>query len=342
VLIPVFVLESLGFVEAFFIKLINIFPCSHNNMQRIVVIGGGTGTYTVLRGLKNHDVDLTAIVSMMDSGGSTGRLRDEFGFLPQGDIRRCLIALSPDTSMLRKLFEYRFNKGKGLNGHSLGNLFLTALRDITGTEEKAIQEAARILNIKGRVLPITTTNCQLGAILENNQVVVGETNIDIPKHDPKLRIKKLFLIPKPRAYREAVKAIIKADKLIIGPGDLYTSILPNLIITGIRKAINKSKAKKIYVCNIMTKHGETTGFKANDFVNEVQKYLGEGVLNYIICNNKKPSKTLLKEYKKERAEFVEPNLKSNKKFKVIRTDLLDDIHLARHNPEKLARTIMKL
>lgn len=311
------------------------------NMQKIAVIGGGTGSYTVLRGLKNYDVDLTAVVSMMDSGGSTGRLRDEFGFLPPGDVRMCLLALSPDTSVLRKLFEYRFNKGIGLNGHNLGNLFLTALRDITGKEEEAIKEASRILNVKGRVLPVTTTNCQLGAILENNQVVVGETNIDIPRHDTRLRIKKLFLVPKPKAYREAVRTILKADKIVIGPGDLYTSVLPNLLVSGIKNAIKKSKAKKVYVYNIMTKHGETTGFKASDFVKEVEKYLGEGVLNYVICNNKRPSIKLLKEYEKEKAEFVEPDIKS-KKYKVVRTDLLDNIDLARHNPDKLAKTIMKL
>ncbi|MBN2052365.1 YvcK family protein [Candidatus Woesearchaeota archaeon] len=310
-------------------------------MQKIVVIGGGTGSYTILRGLKNHNIELTAIVSMMDSGGSTGRLRDEFGFLPQGDVRRCLLALSPDTGMLRKLFEYRFSRGVGLNGHNLGNLFLTALRDITGREEEAIREAAKILNIKGRVLPVTTTNCQLGAILENNQVVVGETNIDIPRHDPELKIKKLFLVPKPRAYNETIKAILAADKIIIGPGDLFTSVIPNLLVGGVVPAIKKSKAKKVYVCNIMTKYGETTGFKASDFVNELEKYLGKDVLNYLVCNNKKPSKALLEDYQKEKAEYVEPDLVS-KKIRAVKTDLLDNIDLARHNPEKLARTIMKL
>jgi len=308
-------------------------------MQKIVVIGGGTGSYTLLRGLKNYDAELTAVVSMMDSGGSTGRLRDEFGFLPPGDVRRCLLALSPDTGMLRRLFEYRFNKGAGLNGHSLGNLFLTALRDITGKEEEAIKEAARILNIKGRVLPVTTTNSQLGAILENNQVIVGETNIDIPRHDPQLKVKKLFLVPKPKAYKETIKAILEADKIVIGPGDLYTSVVPNLLVLGITQAIKKSKAKKIYVCNIMTKHGETTGFKASDFVNELEKYLGKNVLDYVVCNSQKPSKALLDDYKKENAEYVEPDIKS-KKYRIIRTDLLDNIDLARHNPEKLAKIII--
>ncbi len=310
-------------------------------MQNIVVIGGGTGSYTILRGLKNHDLSLTAIVSMMDSGGSTGRLRDEFGFLPPGDVRRCLLALSPDTSSLRELFEYRFSKGKGLNGHSLGNLFLTALRDIKGEEEKAIQEAARILNIKGRVVPVTTNNCQMGAVLENDQVVVGETNIDIPRHNPELRIKKLFLVPQPRACKQALKAIKEADKIIIGPGDLYTSVLPNLLVKGIKRAITDSKANKIFVCNIMTKHGETTGFKASDFVNETEKYVGKGVIDVVVCNNKKPQVKLIKEYEKERAEFVEPDLKNND-YKVIRTDLLHNIDLARHSPEKLASTIIRI
>ncbi|MBN2459937.1 YvcK family protein [Candidatus Woesearchaeota archaeon] len=311
-------------------------------MEKVVVIGGGTGSYTVLRGLKKYDIELTAVVSMMDSGGSTGRLRDEFGFLPPGDARRCLIALSPDTGMLRNLFEYRFNKGTGLNGHNLGNLLLTALRDITGAEEAAIQEAAKILNVKGKILPVTTKNCHLGAVLENEQVVVSETNIDIPRHDAGLRIKELFLAPRPpKAYEGAVKSILEADKIVIGPGDLYTSIIPNLLISGIPEAIKESKAKKIYVCNIMTKHGETTGFKASDFVKELEKYLGKGVLDYVVCNNKKPAPDLMKEYKKEKAEFVEPDLKSNG-YKIVKADLLDKIDLARHNPDKLAKTIMNI
>jgi len=325
----------------FFTKLINPNKCiSQMKKQKIVVIGGGTGSYTVLRGLKNYDVELTAVVSMMDSGGSTGKLRDEFGFLPPGDVRRCLIALSPDASMLRNLFDYRFNKGQGLNGHNLGNLLLTALRDITGAEESAIQEASSILNIKGKIVPVTTKNCQLGTVMENGQVIVSETNIDVPRHDSNLKVKELFLAPRPpAAYKGAINSILSADKIIIGPGDLYTSILPNLLVNGISEAIKKSKAKKIYVCNIMTKHGETTGFKAADFVAEIEKYLGKKVIDFVVCNNKKPTDKMIAEYSKEKSEFVEPNIKDNN-YKVIKTDLLDNIHLARHNPEKLAKTIV--
>ncbi|HJX05693.1 MAG TPA: gluconeogenesis factor YvcK family protein [Candidatus Nanoarchaeia archaeon] len=310
-------------------------------MQKIVVIGGGTGSYTVLRGLKKYDVELTAVFNMMDSGGSAGRLRDEFGFLPAGDVRRGLIALSPETSMLRKLFEYRFSKGQGLEGHNFGNLFLTALRDITGSDVQAIEDAGKILNIKGRVLPVTTTDCHVGAILENGQVIVSEVNLLIPKHDPRLRVKKVFLMPKAKAYKPAVESILKANKVVIAPGGLHYSLLPSILVSGVKDALKKSRADKIYVCNIMTQYGDSTGFKASDFVKEMEKYLGKGVIDYVICNNKRPSAKLIQEYGKEKAEYVEPDIVS-KKFRVIKTDLLDNIHLARHNPDKLAKTIMNI
>ncbi|SRR4030043_293110 len=310
-------------------------------MQKIVVIGGGTGSYTVLRGLKKYDAELTAVFNMMDSGGSAGRLRDEFGFLPAGDVRRGLIALSPETSMLRKLFEYRFSKGQGLEGHNFGNLFLTALRDITGSDVQAIEDAGKILNIKGRVLPVTTTDCHVGAILENGQVIVSEVNLLIPKHDPRLRVKKVFLMPKAKAYKPAVESILKANKVVIAPGGLHYSLLPSILVSGVKDALKKSRADKIYVCNIMTQYGDSTGFKASDFVKEMEKYLGKGVIDYVICNNKRPSAKLIQEYGKEKAEYVEPDIVS-KKFRVIKTDLLDNIHLARHNPDKLAKTIMNI
>jgi uncharacterized cofD-like protein len=307
--------------------------------QKIVVIGGGTGSYNVLLGLKQFDVRLTAVVSMMDSGGSTGRLRDEFGFLPPGDVRRCLAALSGDTGLLRSLFEYRFNRGLGLNGHSFGNLFLTVLRDITGSDADAIKEAGKILNVCGHVLPVTIANCQLGAILENGQVVVGETNISVPKHDPHLRIKKLFSIPHVRIYKEAEQSILAADKIIIGPGDLYTSILSNIIVGGVKPAIYKSRAKKIYVCNIMTKLGETSGYKATDFIRELEKYLGKGIVSKIVCNNTVPAGPLLKKYAAEGAGFVAPDAKDRR---VVKADLLRGKDLARHDPDKLARVLINL
>jgi uncharacterized cofD-like protein len=306
---------------------------------KIVVIGGGTGSFNVLMGLKAYDVDLTAVVSMMDSGGSTGRLRDEFGFLPPGDVRRCLAALSRDTGLLRALFEYRFNRGQGLDGHSFGNLFLTVLRDITGSDADAIKEAGKILSVQGSVLPVTLSNCQLGAILENGQVVVGEKNISVPKHNPKLRIKKLFPVPPVRVYKEAERAILEADKIVIGPGDLYTSILSNVIVGGVKAALHKSKARKIYICNIMTKKGETSGYAAADHVRELEKYLGKGAVTRVVCNIKPPAAALLRKYAAEGAEFVAPDPKDPR---VVKADLLGGRDLVRHDPDKLARVLIGL
>ncbi|MDD8027010.1 MAG: YvcK family protein [Acidobacteriota bacterium] len=306
---------------------------------RIVVIGGGTGSYNVLLGLKKYDVDLTAVVSMMDSGGSTGRLRDEFGFLPPGDARRCLVALSRDEGLLRSLFEYRFDRGLGLDGHSFGNLFLTVLRDITGSDADAIKEAGKILHVQGSVLPVTIANCQLGAILENGQVVVGEKNISVPKHNPKLKIRKLFPVPPIRIFKEAERSILAADKIVIGPGDLYTSILSNIIVGGVKSALHKSKARKIYVCNIMTKRGETSGYAAADHLRELEKYLGKGAITRIVCNDKVPAAGLLRKYAAEGAEWVAPNLKDSR---VVKADLLRGRDLARHDPDKLARVLIGL
>lgn len=307
--------------------------------EKIVVIGGGTGSYNVLRGLKRYPVDLTAVVTMMDSGGSTGRLRDEFGMLPPGDLRRCLLALSADTGLLRSLFEYRFNKGSGLNGHNFGNLFLTVLRDLTGGDAAAVREAARILNVQGQVLPVTLNNCQLGVILENGQTIVGETNINIPKYDPRLRIKSFFIVPRARIFKDAEAAILAADKIIIGPGDLYTSLLPNIGVIGVKAAIRRSGAHVVYVCNIMTKAGETLGFKASDFVRELERYLGRGLVRTVVCNDRKPPAHLLKRYAAEGAEYVEPDLDDRR---IRRADVLGGRDLARHDPEKIAWVLMNI
>ena len=296
-------------------------------MKKIVVIGGGTGSFTILSGLKKYPVELTSIVSMMDSGGSTGILRDEFGILPTGDVRRCLVALS-DSLMLRKLFEYRFKKGRSINGHSLGNLLLTALTEITGSDEKAIIEASKILRIKGRVLPVTLKNCHLGAELINGKIVIGEAKIGT------LKVKSIFLTKRAKIFSEAKKAILSADLIVLGPGDFYTSILPNLLVKGVSEAINKSKGKTVFVCNIMTK-GETKNFKAKDFVEQITKYL-KSIPDYVLMNNEKPHGKIIARYAKEGAEFVEPN------YFGIKKDLLRKTDYARHDSDKLAREIIKL
>ncbi|MGC8651325.1 MAG: gluconeogenesis factor YvcK family protein [Minisyncoccia bacterium] len=314
-------------------------------MKKIVVIGGGTGVFTVLNGLKDYPFELSAIVTMADDGGSSGILREEFGVLPPGDIRRALVALSSSSPFLAKLFRYRFKTGTGLKGHSFGNLFLTALEEITGDFNKAIQEAGKILGIKGQVIPVSLESTRLFARLEDDFLVIGETNIDKPKHNGNLSIKEIFLNPQVKANKEAIKSIKKADFILIGPGDLYTSIIPNFLVKGIKEAVASSKAKKIYICNIMTKYGETNHFAAEKFLSVLEKYLGKGVIDYFLINKEKPKKSYLEKYKKEGAELVKYDKKyllSLKKPKVIFASLVRNSPLLRHDSKKLAKVIDKL
>ncbi len=271
--------------------------------KNIVVIGGGTGSFNVLSGLKDRDCSLSAVVAMTDSGGSSGRLRDEFGHLPPGDLRQCLLALSPDdhaSMLLRQLFNYRFSKGGGLDGHSFGNLFLTALTDLTGSMETAIEEMGNLLGIKGRVLPVTLTNSNLGARLDNGKIVMGEANLDRREVDPDVPIDYVFLDPAAFVHPTTAQAIEQADAIVIGPGDLYTSIIPNLLVEGVTDAIQRSKGQRIYVCNLMTKRGESDGFKASDFIREVQSYLGSRSLpEHAIMNSEPFPEKIVQRYARE-------------------------------------------
>ncbi|MBI3046125.1 MAG: YvcK family protein [Candidatus Harrisonbacteria bacterium] len=311
--------------------------------KKIVVIGGGTGVFTVLTALKPHFKNLTAIVTMADDGGSTGILREEFGMLPPGDIRRALIALSAsDNKMLANLFSYRFQEGVGLAGHTFGNLLITALHRITDDFEQAIEEAGKILLAEGKVVPVTLDRAQLLAELEDGQIIKGETNIDIPNHDGRIKIKRVWLKPEAALNPNARKAILEADLVIIGPGDLYTSLIPNLLVKGMREALQKTKAKVAYFTNLMTKFGETNNFSASDFINTLQSYLGKEVLDFAIINNRKPSPRRLAGYIKERAEFVEPdlgNIRLNKNFMPVTADLLRPKGFVRHDSEKIAKAI---
>ena len=311
--------------------------------MKVVVIGGGTGSFTVLKGLKNKVDDLAAVVTMFDSGGSTGLLRDEFGILPPGDVRRCLIALADENdNVMRQLFMFRFDEHSSLQGHSFGNLFLTALTEITGNEAAAIQQASKILRIKGRVLPVSFDDCHVHAKLENGQEIKGETNIDIPQHDPNLRIVKTWLQPEAKANPEAVDAILKADLVVIGPGDLFSSIVPNLLVKGIPEALKKSKAKKVYVCNVMTKYGETTGYKASDFLKEVAKYGGSP--DIVICNTAKGSSAALKKYagQNQFPVIVDEDAIKKLNVKLITGDVISASEIIRHDSEKLANLLVKL
>jgi uncharacterized cofD-like protein len=314
--------------------------------HKIVVVGGGTGNHTNLSGLKHYECDLTAVVAMTDSGGSSGRLRDELGHLPPGDIRQCLVALSPDdrtTGMMARLFAYRFNAGNGLHGHSFGNLFLTALTEVTGNAATAIAEASRMLSIQGTVLPVTLNNSTLVARLKDGSEVVGEANIDQRKEKLDVYIDYVYLEPKAYAYSPVLEAIEQADAIIMGPGDIYTSLLANLLVEDVAEAILRSPAVKICVCNLMTKTGESDGFKASDFVNLIREYLGTTApLDYLIVNNADYPNKLVERYGSSKQYPVEVDLEECGKMvrQVVQEPLLSaGVHL-RHDPHFLAKTIM--
>ena len=313
--------------------------------KKVVIIGGGTGLYTALSGLKHYSRDITAIVTMADDGGSSGRLRDEFGHLPPGDARRCLVALSPDrhtSRTLRTLFEYRFDKGDGLSGHNFGNLLLTALTEMTGSTELAIEEAARLLNIQGTVLPITTDDVRLCAELEDGTIIRGEHNIDVRKVKPDMKIDHIFLAPNATVHGPAIEAILDADILILGPGDLYTSLLPNILVQGVPEAIQACKGVRIYACNLMTKHGETDNFTASQFVTEVTRYIGApGSVDAMIVNNATYDTDTTDTYAAENAKPVRVDMDACRAL--VPHVLADDIgargNLVRHDSQKLARMI---
>lgn len=344
-------------------------------MKRIVVIGGGTGTFTVLSGLKKYpNVALTAVVSMADSGGSNRVLRDDFGLLPTSDLRQCLVALAGNNGnnqLWRKLFSYRYSKGVGISGMTFGNLFMAALTDILGSQEKAIAKTAEILEVQGKVIPVSYDDIQLLATYSDGDQVVGEHFIDEPKenHNGKLRIKKLSTVPKAKANPEAIEAIKNADLIIMGPGDLYTSVLANIVIGGIPEAIYNSHAKVVYVVNLMTKWGQTYNMTATDHVEEMETYIKsqnskgkmttrklklENRINYVIVNNGIINNDILGKYKKEHAEQVVDDLPESENYKIIRAEMIPmrqikktvgDIlkrSLVRHDAEKLAEEIINI
>ncbi|MDO8503482.1 MAG: YvcK family protein [bacterium] len=319
--------------------------------KKVVVIGGGTGTYQVLVGLKRHPIDISAVISMSDSGGSTGKLRKELSILPPGDVRRALIALSNlplAQKTLEKLFDFRFENGHSLKGHSLGNLLLAALIQITGREDLAIAEAGRILSASGYVYPVTLDKTDLVAVLENGRRIHGETKIDLrhEKNGDAVPIEKVYLSPKGSIFADSKKVIERADVIVLGPGDLYTSIIPNLLVRGVPEAIAKSRAKVVLVVNLMTKPGETDGFKVSDFIKTIKEYLREAQskLKLAIVNNKLPDDVgTLAWYSKFHSEPVRDD--TNEEFegvKIIRGSFADKGEFVRHDPAKLAKVIINI
>ncbi len=309
---------------------------------KVVVIGGGTGSFTLLSGLRDYFLNLTAIVTMADDGGSSGVLREEFGILPPGDVRRALVALSAtDNQMLSELFNYRFSEGR-LTEQSFGNLMLTALERMTGSFEQAIREASRILSVNGEVLPVTLKDVRLAVELEDGRTIRGEKNVDVPKHDGNLAIVRAWLTPNAEANNEALRAIREAAAIVIAPGDLYTSIVPNLLVSGIPEALREAKGKIAWFVNLTTKFGETNGFAASDFLRTLSAYMRRRP-DYILLNNRMPSLETLRKYAAEGSDWVEDDLgRPAKGPKIVRADLMRQSGFIRHDAGKAARLIYKI
>lgn len=305
--------------------------------KNIVCIGGGTGTFTVLRGLKQYaDLDLSAIVSMSDSGGSTGKLRNDLQVLPPGDVRQCLIALSQQDDLMQAIFTYRFEEGD-LKGHNLGNIILAGLEKITGSFEEAVKKVSSLLAIKGKVVPVTLQKTDLVAELESGQIVFGEDRIDEPATEQ--RIKKVILSPEAEANPEALVTIREADYIVIGPGDLYTSIIPNLLVRGINHALRKTKATIIYVCNLMTKFGQTDGMSVSDHVLLVESYMKRS-LDIVVLNDRELPIKALEYYTRAREYPVKVN-PLPKRITTIRTDLLSERTFSKNSADRLKRSLIR-
>ena len=313
--------------------------------RHIVTIGGGSGQYILLKALKKiSNISITSVVSMVDSGGSTGVLRDQYGALPPGDILKCLIALSP-LKDARTILQTRFKNNSHLKNHNAGNLLLTFLTDHThGNFPAAVEALSEILHITDYVLPVTTDKATLVAKLSNGKRIYGEAAIDTPRGMRNEKIVSAYLVPhhgKLTVYKEVLKAIEQADSIIIGPGDLYTSIVPNLLLSEVPKAIDNNKsAKLLYIANLMTKYGETHSFSLEDFIDVLEQYIDKNI-DHIVINNRPLHKNLKKEYEKQKAWVIEPPSKADARYCI--TDLLsEEGGLARHNQEKLAKAISKL
>lgn len=308
---------------------------------RVVVIGGGTGLSTLLRGVKTYTPDITAVVTVADDGGSSGRLRKEMGILPPGDIRNCIVALAEEESLMSSLFQYRFQQGEGLKGHSIGNLLIVALTDISGDFLTAIRQASKILKIKGKVYPSTTEKVVLLAELDNNTIVEGQSKIMRSEHP----IKKVFLRPaEVSPIPEAVQALMEADQIIIGPGSLFTSIIPNLLILDIAEAIGASRAQKIYICNVMTQPGETDGYRAEDHLGKLLEHCPGLTLDIVIVNNSPIPRRLREAYALEGAVAVDFDRSRLEEIgvEVIVEDVANFSNFVRHDPLKLARVLKRL
>ena len=304
---------------------------SRGRGPRIVTIGGGTGLSVLLRGLKAYTDNLTAIITVADDGGSSGRLRRELAVLPPGDFRNCLVAMSESEPLLAELFQYRFDQGDGLKGHSFGNLFIVAMTNVTDSFQQALQESSKVLAVQGQIVPATVENLGLSARLKDGGTVRGESRIG--EHGD--RIQEISVEPaNPEAYPPAVEAVEQADLIVIGPGSLYTSVLPNLLVPGIGHAMEAAKALKVYVCNVATQVGETNGYSLEDHVRALQAHTFQGVADYVLANSNTTDLG---------PEFMGGPVNSDGSpiahAILMQADLVDPSHAVRHDAEKLAEAI---
>ena len=311
---------------------------------KIVVVGGGTGLSTMLRGLKYYTSNITAIVTVGDDGGGSGDLREDLGMLPPGDIRNCILALADTEPLMEELLQYRFQDGK-LKNQSFGNLFLAAMNGISDNFEDAVQKMSSVLAVTGKVLPVTLEDMKLIALLENGNIIDGESQIPKEVIKQKSKIKELMIEPKEaKALEEAIKSINEADAIILGPGSLYTSIVPNLLVKGISENIVKSEAVKIYISNIMTQPGETDNFNVSNHIEVLEKYGGKGIVEYVIANNSDIPKEIKKRYAEEKSQLV---LIDKSKIKKLNINIIEDSLFkinkgyVKHDSEMLAEIIFK-
>jgi uncharacterized cofD-like protein len=322
--------------------------------MKVVAIGGGTGLSTLLRGLKLHVAEPgrparfkpnilrpTAIVTVTDEGGSSGKLRREFGIPPPGDIRNCLVALAEDEQLFTRLFNYRFRDGHGLAGHSFGNLFLAALTSLTQDFAKAVRVSSEVLAVRGEIFPSTLSDVRLEARLRDGRVVHGESRIN----KTRVPIQQLHIVPAQcRPLPEALAAIEAADLITIGPGSLYTSLIPNLLVRGIGAQVRRSRALKVYIANLMTQPGETHGYTAADHLRALHEHAGGRVFDWVILNTGRLSATMLRRYVAQRAEPVQNDLEAIRALGVepVLADLLEEDHVARHNSRNLTRLLLNI
>ncbi len=310
---------------------------------KIVAIGGGTGLSTLLRGLKQYSSNITAIVTVADDGGSSGRLRQELGIQPPGDIRNCLTALADEEKLLTELFRFRFAKGSGLSGHSFGNLFLAAMTAITGDFEKAIAASSKVLAIQGRVLPATRADVSLWAELTDGRIIEGESNIS----EAGGQIRRIGCKPQnPPAVRQALRAIRKADLVILGPGSLYTSVIPNLLVPGIAEALARTTAPRVYVCNIMTQPGETDGISVADHIEAMDRLYSRSLFDAVMVQRQPPSDRAIARYAQQQSTLVEIDRDAVRRLgrRLILANVMEEnpeTGAVRHDSEKLAGALMR-